>query len=146
LTPTAALYLPDTNIIVHYARKDATAQFVEATYSFRNSAIKPIVSIVTVGEIRSLSQGRQWGKAKLQIVEEFLAQCTIVSLDFAGIVDAYAELDNYSNRDWAQMGDNDLWIASTARITGAHIITTDKDFDHLHPKYLERDWIDPATR
>lgn len=113
---------------------------------FSNSAVQPIVSIVTVGEISSLALGRHWGEAKLRIVEEFLSQCVMVSLDFAGIVDAYAELDNYSINVGRKMGDNDLWIASTARITGARIITTDKDFDHLHPKYLERDWIDSATR
>ena len=38
-----------------------------------------------------------------------------------------------------------LWIASVARATGATLLTTDKDFDHLHPTHLQRVWIDPAS-
>jgi len=37
----------------------------------------------------------------------------------------------------------DLWIAATAHATGARLLTTDKDFDHLHPAFVQRDWIDP---
>ena len=43
------------------------------------------------------------------------------------------------------MGDNDVWIAATAAAAGAYLLTTDKDFDHLHPTYVQREWIDPAT-
>lgn len=42
------------------------------------------------------------------------------------------------------MGDNDLWIAATAKVTGALLLTTDKDFDHLYPVHLQRDWINPV--
>ena len=37
-----------------------------------------------------------------------------------------------------QHGDNDLWIAATAAATAAHLITTDADFDPLHPAYIRR--------
>ena len=43
------------------------------------------------------------------------------------------------------MGKNDLWIAATAMATGATLLTTDKDFDHLDPTFLTRDWIDPTS-
>ena len=42
------------------------------------------------------------------------------------------------------MGKNDIWIAATAAVTGARLLTTDKDFDHFSGVYLERDWLDPA--
>lgn len=35
------------------------------------------------------------------------------------------------------MGKNDLWIAATASILGAKLLTTDNDFEHLNGKYLE---------
>ena len=41
------------------------------------------------------------------------------------------------------MGKNDLWIAATAFVTKATLLTTDKDFDHMHPAFLQRDWINP---
>lgn len=34
------------------------------------------------------------------------------------------------------MGKNNLWIAACALATGATLLTTDKDFDHLHPNPL----------
>jgi predicted nucleic acid-binding protein len=34
------------------------------------------------------------------------------------------------------IGQNDLWIAATAWVTKAALITTDSDFDHLHPVFL----------
>ncbi|MGB1243372.1 MAG: PIN domain-containing protein [Chitinophagales bacterium] len=34
------------------------------------------------------------------------------------------------------MGKNDLWISSTASVTGATLLTTDKDFQHLDGIYL----------
>jgi hypothetical protein len=43
------------------------------------------------------------------------------------------------------MGKNDLWIASAAKATGATLMTTDKDFDHLHPTKLTRVWIDERS-
>jgi len=35
------------------------------------------------------------------------------------------------------MGKNDLWIAATASVTGAGLMTIDGDFDHLDGKFLE---------
>ena len=43
------------------------------------------------------------------------------------------------------MGAHDMWIAATARVKGATLLTTDKDFDHLSLGYISRDWIDPTT-
>ena len=40
--------------------------------------------------------------------------------------------------------DADRWIAATAKAADATLLTTDKDFDPLHPRYVERIWIDPA--
>lgn len=34
------------------------------------------------------------------------------------------------------MGKNGLWIAATARVTGATLLTTDADFDHLAPRFF----------
>lgn len=44
------------------------------------------------------------------------------------------------------MGKNDLWIAATAAAMGATLLTTDRDFDRLAPRFLSRIWIDPDIR
>ena len=43
------------------------------------------------------------------------------------------------------LGKNDLWIAATAHVTGATLLTTDKDFDHLAGQFLKREWVDPLA-
>ena len=37
----------------------------------------------------------------------------------------------------------DLWIAATASASEAVLLTTDKDFEHLHNKFLSLTRIDP---
>jgi len=43
------------------------------------------------------------------------------------------------------MGKNDLWIAATAHVTGATLLTADADFDHLNGAFLNRVLIDDAV-
>jgi tRNA(fMet)-specific endonuclease VapC len=39
------------------------------------------------------------------------------------------------------MGKNDLWIAATASVLSATLLTTDKDFDHLKDVFLSLERI-----
>jgi len=40
------------------------------------------------------------------------------------------------------MGDNDIWIAATASVLKATLLTTDRDFDHLDGVFLRVFYID----
>ena len=42
------------------------------------------------------------------------------------------------------MGKNDLWIAASAMELKATLLTTDKDFDHLHTQLINVEVIDIA--
>jgi tRNA(fMet)-specific endonuclease VapC len=86
-----------------------------------------------------------WGTAKQEKMEELFGYFTIIPLPFSTIIAAYAEIDDYSRRQGISMGKNDVWIAATAHVTGARLLTTDKDFDHLQSVFLERDCVDPAS-
>jgi predicted nucleic acid-binding protein len=35
------------------------------------------------------------------------------------------------------MGKNDLWIAATTHLLNATLVTTDHDFDHLDPSFIQ---------
>lgn len=35
------------------------------------------------------------------------------------------------------MGKNDIWIAATALVAKAELLTIDNDFDHLNGKYIK---------
>jgi tRNA(fMet)-specific endonuclease VapC len=137
-------YLLDTNILLHFVREDALAQWVEDNYGFVRQAANPLVSIVAEGEIRSLALQFGWGTARLARLETLLARAIIVPLEFQGIIDAYAEIEHRSRRIGRPIGENDAWIAATAHATNARLLTTDRDFDELTPTFLNRDWIDPT--
>lgn len=49
---------------------------------------------------------------------------------------------------WAQWAYEtyDLWIAATAVATGAKLITTDKDFDHLDGIWLDRIFVSQSAK
>jgi tRNA(fMet)-specific endonuclease VapC len=62
-----------------------------------------------------------------------------------GVLEAYVAIDVYSLDNGVTMGKNDVWIAATAQVTGATLLTTDHDFDHLAGIFLTREWIDPQS-
>jgi tRNA(fMet)-specific endonuclease VapC len=135
-------YLLDTNILVALIRGGPLGQFIDATYQLRHQPNKPLISAVTKGEIRSLARRLQWGTAKRQSLIQLL-QNEVVSLeiDHPAIMDAYEEIDCFSLSHPLgayNMGKNDLWIAATAKASGAVLLTTDTDFDHLDPAHIKR--------
>jgi predicted nucleic acid-binding protein len=143
--PSPPLYLLDTNILVHYVRASDLYRRVETIYSLTAISTRVLCSIINEGEIRSLARRWNWGAARLLVLEALLARLTRVPLEYAGIVDAYADMDDYLRRRGQALSKNDIWIAATARATGARLLTTDRDFDPLTPAFLARDWIDPVT-
>jgi tRNA(fMet)-specific endonuclease VapC len=138
-------YLLDTNILVHYIRRDTLAQQLEAVYSFSALELAPLISVVTEGEIGSLALQFGWGAPKRLRLKELLDRFITVPLDFRGLIESYARIDTHCRKAGVPMGQNDLWIAATAHVTGARLITTDKDFDRLDPLFFSRDWIDPKS-
>lgn len=138
----AELYLLDTNILVHSIRQDPIGQYIKATYSPLTINPRPLISIVTEGELRSLANQWDWGKQKKEQLNFLLSYFGRVPID-SSVLEAYAVIDAYSKRNGYTIGQNDIWIAATAYVTGSRLITTDKDFDPLVPTFLARDWIDP---
>ena len=134
----------DTNLLVHNVRQDSLWQIVEARYALTSTSAAPIISIVTEGEIRGVAFKFAWGVEKQQRMEDLLGYFTVIPLPFSDVVQVYAEIDDYSRRNGVTMGKNDIWIAATASVTRARLLTTDKDFDHLDGVYLSRDWVDPV--
>ena len=139
-------YLLDTNILLAYVRQGLLFAWIEAHYALTTSAPPPFISIVTQGEARALSLRLSWGALKQQRLNQLLNLFAVVPLPISGVVDAYAQIDHYCVQNGLVVGKNDLWIAATASVTGATILTTDRDFDPLHGLFLQRDWVDPASR
>jgi tRNA(fMet)-specific endonuclease VapC len=138
--------LLDTNILILLARGGTAAQRLEAAYGLRSRRLTPFISVVTVGELLSFASRSGWGGAKVAALEQLVAHLVVVDISRDPVLRAYAEFDATLTRAGTRMGQqNDLWIAATASATGAVILTTDRDFDALHPTFIQREWVDPQT-
>ena len=145
-------YFLDTGIVLGYARSAGYAEYVDKKFDIFGHM--PLVSIVSKGELYSLAIQRNWGTSKLKLLDELLRKLPIVDINDEQIIRRYAEIDAYSlgknsvkplpkGQTARQMGKNDLWIAATASVVKATLLTTDHDFDHLDRVFVEVVYVDP---
>lgn len=139
-------YLLDTNIILIYLRDRKNLKEVEIKIDPFGLGNNPIISIVTVGEIKSIARRNQWGKKKMVLLDELLNSLIITDINSEDVIEAYAEIDAFSQGKLLEkplgmsarnMGKNDLWIAATASVIQATLLTTDKDFEHLDEVFFQ---------
>ena len=144
-------FLFDTNILLFYIRENSTASIIDSTYNPFGNGNTPILSVVSVGEIKSIALRNEWGKAKLTKLKELMSLFVVTDINSDDILDTYAEIDAFSQGKLKNnqlkmtarnMGKNDLWIAATASVLGLTLLTTDKDFHHLDGVYLDLAFVD----
>jgi tRNA(fMet)-specific endonuclease VapC len=138
------LHLLDTNILVHSVRADEVWDRIQATYSLFLADPTPLICVVSVGELRSLAFQFNWQAARRDRMRFVLDYFEWANIDRESVLDAYALIDAHTRSIGREMGKNDVWIAATAHALGATLLTTDRDFDHIHPVFVRREWIDPT--
>ncbi len=140
-------YLLDTNVLLALIRGNDLGEVIDQRFSLRSSLNRSMISVVTVGEMYSLASQFVWGQAKRDALQLLLDEIVWVDINHPDILDAYGRLDYASYGQGKTMGKNDIWIAATARVTQTTLLTTDKDFDHLHvANLINLIWIDPDTK
>jgi tRNA(fMet)-specific endonuclease VapC len=141
-------YLLDTNILVNAVRNTPLFQSVEMQLDLFSPNHSTHISTVSVGEIYSLALRNQWGQKRQDALEAFLQLTQTLPVATRQLMKAYAEIDAYSQGKHPtlhlptgvssrNMGKNDLWIAATAHILDATLVSTDKDFYHLDGVFLQ---------
>lgn len=138
-----SLILLDTSILLHVARGSTAAEIIDSRYQLKSRPEKPLISVVTSAEIRVFARRRAWGADKLARLEALLRELVVVDINRPSIIERYAEIAVFAEENGASIGNNDLWIAASTAVTGAHLLTCDKDFDALTPRFLKREWINP---
>jgi predicted nucleic acid-binding protein len=136
VTKASGLVLFDTNILVHVLRGSVAGRRAAEDAEQIAGAERPLISVVTLGEVHSLAKQFGWGQKKIDALDELLRNVVVVDINNGPIISRYAELDVWSMGRGRKMGKNDLWIAATTSVTGATLMTLDGDFDHLHPVHL----------
>lgn len=148
-------FVLDTGIILGYARGAGFAQYVERKFGLFSPPNIPLISVVSKGEIYSLAVQFGWGAKKLESLEELLRKLPLVDINDERIIREYAAIDAYSlgrkaarplpaGQTGRKMGKNDLWIAATASVLKAKLLTTDNNFDHLDGVFVDVAFINQA--
>ncbi len=85
------------------------------------------------------------------MLDTLLNEFLIADINVESIIDKYAEIDAFSQNKLPEnplgssprnMGKNDIWIAATAAVLNAKLLTTDKDFQHLINKLVDVELIE----
>ncbi len=84
----------------------------------------------------------------LSFNQSLLTKIIIIDINSSDtdLLHAYSQIDAYSKgklpgnplgTSAINIGKNDLWIAATAIVANATLLTIDGDFDHLHSKFIQ---------
>jgi predicted nucleic acid-binding protein len=152
-----ARYILDTGVLFGYLRSSTYAEYIERQYSPLSNSNIAAISVVTNAELRSLALQLHWGAKKQQDMHILLRKVPQIDINQETSLQRYAEIDAFSQgKDLSKnlptgmtarnMGKNDLWIAATASVQSATLITTDKDFDHLNGVFLPVIYVDPKIK
>lgn len=144
----APLYLLDTSVVVALVRGNALGKHIDSAFGLSSSKRRPLISVVTHGEVRVLAVRNDWGASKLAVLQDALDGLVTIDINVEAVIEAYVSIELYSQRHpegSKNMGKNDIWIAACAKAAGATLITTDKDFNHLAVAMISVEYVDPAV-
>ncbi len=128
----------DTNVVVLLVRGGNAGQRIDSELQLRARSERALICVVTVGEALSLTKRNGWGADKRERLESVLRELVVVDINNPLVLESYADLEVFAQARGRSLGDNDTWIAATASVTGATLLTTDRDFDPLHPEMIAR--------
>jgi predicted nucleic acid-binding protein len=90
-----------------------------------------IVSFMTLAEMRQGALDANWGQRKWDLLEAYLAGFSVLNSDNL-LCSTWARVRNESVRKGRQMSAADAWIAATAVVLSAPLVTNNaKDYRHL---------------
>jgi predicted nucleic acid-binding protein len=90
-----------------------------------------IVSFMTIAEMRQGALDANWGQRTRDLLEAYLADFSVLNSDNL-LCSAWAQVRNESVRKGRQMSAADAWIAATALVLLAPLVTNNaRDYRHL---------------
>lgn len=90
-----------------------------------------VLSFMSVAEMRQGALDANWGPRKRDLLEAYLADFSVLHSD-SMLCSAWAEVRSESGRKGRQMSSTDAWIAATALVLSAPLVTNNpNDYRHL---------------
>jgi tRNA(fMet)-specific endonuclease VapC len=142
----APVYLLDTNVILHLVRGNNLGQHLATTFRLLDAVNRPLVSIVSHGELRVIADQNGWGDKKRDALMNALDNLVTVDLNDERVLENYVEVCRACRNKAGGarvISNNDSWIAATTKAANAVLLTTDRDFVHLHPAICSVQFVDP---
>jgi tRNA(fMet)-specific endonuclease VapC len=127
--------LLDTNVLVHLVRGDHAGQRIAQEFGLLRRADRPLISIVTVGEMLALAKKFAWGPNKRSSIREIASELVVLDIKSEGVLERYAQISDHCRK--GPMQQNDMWIAACASVAHAEVLTFDKDFERLIPDMVK---------
>ena len=91
-----------------------------------------IVSFMTLAEMRQGALDASWGPRKCAVLEAYLADFSVLHSDSL-LCSAWAAVRNESTQKGRPISSADAWIAATAPVLSAPLVTNNpKDYRHLN--------------
>jgi len=143
----------DTSILLHLLRESPLVSHIREAFAENDVDDTILLSIVSIGEIESIAIQQHYGKKKKNRLKDLIREFLVIPIQSLDLVEKYAEIDAYSQgklegkplpkgMSSRNMGKNDLWIASTAAISGSILFSADNDFQHLDGQFFKCVYID----
>lgn len=144
ISPADILVL-DTSVVVDIARNNRSGQAILETYSLRSRTDRPLISVITTGEMLGIAKAQEWSSDQTEVLHGLLSEFVKLELT-PEVIEAYADLVALCRRQNHTMGQqNDMWIAATAKVTGAVLLTGDSGFSWLNPQFIRVEYISRAS-
>lgn len=131
-------------MLLGFTREAQWALRARADHDLGNRETMVFTSVICQGEMLALAEKNGWGRKKRTRLEQVLNGITTLGISRRKIMDAYARIDAWTHgqtvaspnnspppKPAVSMKQNDLWIAATTHASGATLLSTDKDFQHL---------------
>lgn len=147
-------FVLDTNMVIAALKDQPHWKRAQIDHSLGADDALVMICAVTLAELLSLTEQLGWGTPRKEKLEKLMRRYVIINISHNDLpmMEAYARIDAFSQGKLVgftlglisrNMGKNDLWIAATASVTKATLLTTDADFDHLKGIFLQLDRIKP---
>lgn len=141
-----AAYLLDTGVILVGTRQSAASKVIDAQFGLSASAFRPAICEVSIGELLAFARSNKWGERRQTLLMERLESSLVIQISHPGVHQRWAEISSALQAAGVTVGQNDIWIAATASVTGLSVLTTDKDFARLRALALvQATIVDPKS-
>ena len=150
-------FLLDTGVLLGIISKASWASRARSEFGLTDGTAVTFTSVICRGELLALAEKRGWGEKKRDILAEVLNEFPTLDINQKNVLKAYALIDAWTHGKYLNspehafpppkparpMAKNDIWIAATASASNAVLLSTDKDFAHLHDKWITFIYVDP---